>query len=285
LSSVAIGFLINKLLVAGFGIKNLNAEHPENYKRLTKRVNKLATSAVVFFLGYRNIKKENIKVDMSKYKNLKIIDPKDPEHKVTLVVSNHITFMDILFNMSHTYETSFMSKSGVRNFPLIGFYAQCIQCIFVERESKDNRSDAIDKLSQRIKDIQAGKNHSSILLFPEGTTSSGNFITSFKKGAFIHKAPLKVTGVKYFGNMNVALNMMNELEAMMAMIFQWNKSMTYFEIDGLVAPAKEMEWEEYAKDVKKMMCQEFGYRSSESTYRAKKEFEMKYCTFGEDSYH
>ena len=78
---------------------------------------------------------------------------------------------------------------------------------------------------------------------------------------------------------------MSELEVAIAMVFQWNKSMTYYEIEGLVGPAKEMEWEEYAKEVKKMMCQEFGMRSSEATYRAKKEFEMKFCSFDEKSYH
>ena len=52
-------------------------------------------------------------------------------------------------------------------------------------------------IKQRCDFIMEGKKFSPILIFPEGTTTNGKYIISFKRGAFAHMFPVKIFGLKY----------------------------------------------------------------------------------------
>ena len=55
----------------------------------------------------------------------------------------------------------------------------------------------MELIKQRCDFIMEGKKFPPILIFPEGTTTTGNYRISFKKGAFAHMFPVKIFGLKY----------------------------------------------------------------------------------------
>ena len=55
----------------------------------------------------------------------------------------------------------------------------------------------MELIKQRCDFIMEGKKFPSILIYPEGTTTNGKYIISFKRGAFAHMFPVKIFCLKY----------------------------------------------------------------------------------------
>lgn len=94
-----------------------------------------------------------------------------------LFVGNHISYLDIVLIMSEIEKISFVAKSEIKYWPLIGYGAKKIDTVFVRRAKAKSRQEA--KLSI-IKALQEAKR---VALFPSGTTSV-NSEDHWKLGAF-----------------------------------------------------------------------------------------------------
>ena len=66
------------------------------------------------------------------------------------------------------------------------FYLQCIQAIFMDRESdKAARDKSVENIGKRQKDIEEGDiMYGPILIFPEGTSHNDLYLHRFRRGAF-----------------------------------------------------------------------------------------------------
>jgi len=90
-----------------------------------------------------------------------------------LLVSNHLGYLDIPVLASQV-PTIFVSKAEVASWPLMGPVARSAGTVFVRREQKRN----LVETSQRIaEELELG---SSVVLFPEGTSSGGEQVLPFR---------------------------------------------------------------------------------------------------------
>ena len=112
------------------------------------------------------------------------------DDKYSLLISNHIGFFEIVICMA-LYSPGFMAKSPIKNYWFIGPIASGLNCLFVNRQSEENKKKIFDSLLQRHKSFYEESNLSPIVLFPEGTCSCGRNILRFKKGAFYSLLPIK----------------------------------------------------------------------------------------------
>ena len=101
-----------------------------------------------------------------------------PDNKV-IFVGNHISFIDILVLMAIHPRISFVAKKEIRSWPIIGWGAQRIGTVFVDRNNKQSRSTAKDQLIQSF----ANKSELHLALFPSGTTQLSE-LKPWKKGIF-----------------------------------------------------------------------------------------------------
>lgn len=92
--------------------------------------------------------------------------------KPTLFLSNHMSYLDIL-TINSLVEASFVSKSEIEDWPLFGFLAKLQDTVFVERRSVRAAEQTSD-LSQHL------KRGTSLILFPEGTSTDCATILPFK---------------------------------------------------------------------------------------------------------
>lgn len=53
--------------------------------------------------------------------------------------------------------------------------------------------------------------------------------------------------------------MVSIFESIMGICLNWRNKVTFLELDSLIEPAYEMPWEEYSEEVRKLMCNEFGF--------------------------
>lgn len=90
-----------------------------------------------------------------------------------LMIANHTSYFDILI-MSTLVPASFVAKSEVKRWPLFGLLAQLQESVFVERQRRSQSIEARDELRERLRDGD------TVMLFPEGTSTDGNRVLSFK---------------------------------------------------------------------------------------------------------
>lgn len=112
----------------------------------------------------------------------------------SLVVSNHLSYLDILV-LGSRFPSLFVSKAEVRNWPVMGYLASCGGTIFVDRERKRE----LPKVASQMAEVlEAG---SSLILFPEGTSSAGAELLPFRPSLLAPAAqagrPVRYAALRY----------------------------------------------------------------------------------------
>lgn len=100
-----------------------------------------------------------------------------PCSETCLYAGNHITYIDPIVVLMHT-DAKVVAKAEVSRWPLVGWGASIVGTIFVKREEKSSRDEAANAISEAL------RNGSSILVFPEGTTSAGPATIPFRPRSF-----------------------------------------------------------------------------------------------------
>ncbi|CCQ72531.1 1-acyl-sn-glycerol-3-phosphate acyltransferase [Magnetospira sp. QH-2] len=101
---------------------------------------------------------------------------KQTNARPTLLVSNHISYLDIPVLGAVTNAT-FVSKSDVASWPVFGFLARIAGTVFIERVPARVRSQR-QELSDRLLSGEP------LILFPEGTSTRGAHVLPFKSALF-----------------------------------------------------------------------------------------------------
>jgi 1-acyl-sn-glycerol-3-phosphate acyltransferase len=124
----------------------------------------------------------------------------------TLVLSNHISWLDIPI-LASLRPLSFIAKSEVAAWPVLGLYARLQGCIFIDRARKTHTTEVNRKVARRL------ARGDMIVLFPEGTTGDGNRLLPFRSALVgaaraalaepslprIHLQPVAITYVRRNG--------------------------------------------------------------------------------------
>jgi 1-acyl-sn-glycerol-3-phosphate acyltransferase len=100
-----------------------------------------------------------------------------PAPGASLVVSNHVSWLDVLVLQS-LLPGVFVAKSDVRRWPLIGTMAQVCSTIFVERSSRKSARSMVHST------LVAFDQGYSVIAFPEGTSSDGSDLGVFHANIF-----------------------------------------------------------------------------------------------------
>ncbi|MDA0651844.1 MAG: lysophospholipid acyltransferase family protein [Proteobacteria bacterium] len=94
----------------------------------------------------------------------------------TLFVANHVSYLDIIV-LSSILDASFIAKSEVAGWPILGLLARFQRTLFVERR-RPRAAVQRDDISERLR---AGD---SLILFPEGASNDGQRVQPFKSALF-----------------------------------------------------------------------------------------------------
>ena len=96
-----------------------------------------------------------------------------PRPGATLIVANHISWLDIAAIHAAAPHARFVSKSDVLSWPLLGWLIRNAGTLFIERERKRDAVRVVHAVAEALK---AGD---TVAVFPEGTTSSGAELLPF----------------------------------------------------------------------------------------------------------
>jgi 1-acyl-sn-glycerol-3-phosphate acyltransferase len=100
-----------------------------------------------------------------------------PQNFAGLVVSNHLSWLDVLVLQS-LMPVSFVAKTEVRSWPIVGYLAAASATIFVDRSSARSAHAMVEHTAAAIV-----RGH-AVVVFPEGTSSDGSRLGSFHANIF-----------------------------------------------------------------------------------------------------
>ncbi|MEZ4301985.1 MAG: lysophospholipid acyltransferase family protein [Polyangiaceae bacterium] len=122
---------------------------------------------------------------------------RDANGKGRLFVMNHRSALDILIALAFL-DARIVSRGDLARWPVIGYLAKRIGTLFVERESTMSGARVAGAM---VKAVEASR---GVLIFPEGTTYSGDEVRPFRAGAFVVSkrtgAELIPVGIAYEGD-------------------------------------------------------------------------------------
>lgn len=217
------------------------------------------------------------------------------------IVSNHISWCDILLHMSRSFP-AFVARSQTRRMPIVGIISYMMGCLYVDREASARKrgsasgapsadsgstngsagsdSDAAgaqprvsDAVRRRMDDVATGRLPGArpLLLFPEGTTTNGRFLLPFKTGAFLAGQPLQPVVIRYGEDrVSPAWEMIPAARHLFLMLCNPVHSVTAFELP-VYHPSEEERRDPrlYAANVRKLMLDFSGLQSTSATYTDK----------------
>ena len=111
-----------------------------------------------------------------------------------LIVANHISWLDILVIHAARY-CRFVSKSDIRDWPLVGALATGSGTLYIERASRKDALRMVRDMAEAMKDGDV------LAVFPEGTTSDGRELLPFHanliQSAIAADAPVQPMSLKF----------------------------------------------------------------------------------------
>eukprot|EP01089_Gocevia_fonbrunei_P009207 TRINITY_DN2124_c0_g1_i1.p1 TRINITY_DN2124_c0_g1~~TRINITY_DN2124_c0_g1_i1.p1 ORF type:complete len:323 (+),score=49.76 TRINITY_DN2124_c0_g1_i1:91-1059(+) len=114
-----------------------------------------------------------------------------PPSTAPLIVSNHISDIDSLIYYS-ILPISFVAKAEVGEMLALGPASKSVGCIFVDRLSKNSKTEVRDAIINRANLVKNGKDlYEQLVIFPEETVTNGKGLLTFKTGAFNAGLPVQ----------------------------------------------------------------------------------------------
>ena len=101
-------------------------------------------------------------------------------------VANHTSWLDIMYMITYFYP-GFVARSTVEKSWGVGPLATILGSVYINRVdgSKDAKKAIFQEIMDRQNNFVAGKAKAKFAIFPEGCTTNGKYLLSFKKGAFM----------------------------------------------------------------------------------------------------
>jgi 1-acyl-sn-glycerol-3-phosphate acyltransferase len=108
---------------------------------------------------------------------LKIVRSGTPPRPPFFLVANHLGYLDVVV-LAATLDATFVAKSDVAAWPLVGRLCAAVGTVFVDRSRKRDLLRVLPLLDARL---CAGD---GVVVFPEGTTGDGSAVLPFRSPLF-----------------------------------------------------------------------------------------------------
>ena len=191
--------------------------------------------------------------------------------------------------MVHMYRQppSHVAKGSIKKVPFIGHVADSVGCLFFDRESGSQKRTMVGQIEKRQIDCENGI-YPPLIIYPEGGTSNGTSLITFKKGAFTGLKSIKPMIFKYYSPFLDVENCTIHFAAQSIFLGSVPYASLYIKELPVFKPndyffenhqkKDEEKWETYARIVREIMAKEGGYELSDNTIEDK--FEYKKLIFG-----
>ena len=204
----------------------------------------------------------------------------------SVYISNHFGYLEIAAYMRE-YGLSLLISYELLRSPAVGPVYGELGSFFINREDEQSRKKALDYLLNRQKDFYNKKSYIRTLIFPEGTTTNGKYIATFKRGAFVSLLPVKPLVIFYYDGFPCSTN---RFFFFMRTIATFKIKMITAELpiikptDYMYEKYKDLgkeKWEIYANVVNKIYAEIGGFKQCNIRFRDR----VLYYQIAEDGFY
>jgi len=118
-----------------------------------------------------------------------------PHRGGTLLIANHISWLDIVALHAVCPQARFVSKADVKSWPLLSQLIEAGGTLYLERERKRDALRVVHVMAQAL---AAGE---TVAVFPEGTTSDGRALLPFHanllQAAIVTSTPVQPVALRF----------------------------------------------------------------------------------------
>ncbi|MGE8318722.1 MAG: lysophospholipid acyltransferase family protein [Comamonas sp.] len=118
-----------------------------------------------------------------------------PQAGPALLVANHLSWLDIPL-MHACKHVRFVSKSDVKQWPVVGTLASAGGTLYIERSSRRDAMRTVERMAQALREGDL------VAIFPEGTTGDGRRLLPFHanllQAAIDAEAPILPVGLCFY---------------------------------------------------------------------------------------
>jgi 1-acyl-sn-glycerol-3-phosphate acyltransferase len=121
----------------------------------------------------------------------------------TIVVCNHVSYIDVFAIAAAVGPYFPVARLDVGRWPLFGRMIALWGFAGVDRSKAATGDSVTARICERAKRTGAWRAHPPLLVFPEGTCTTGDALLRFKSGAFVAAQPVLPIAIRYrTGNLN-----------------------------------------------------------------------------------
>lgn len=207
-------------MTLGLSKQELEEVPLKGWRKGVCRVLRFLGRALVFCMGFHKIKKNGKRATK--------------EECTIFVAAPHTSFFDIIVFFILGLPIG-VSRAENGKLPIVGRVIRGLQPILVTRENSKNKRHTIEEIKKRS---DPNSNWKQVLIFPEGTTTNGSCLISFKPGAFIPQLPVQPVVIQFKNRIDTITWTWEGLSAYKAAFLtlcQFNNSMevsvSFFESD------------------------------------------------------
>ncbi len=120
------------------------------------------------------------------------------EEAPIFIAAPHTSFFDAFVFFILGFPSG-VSRIENAKLPLLGYLIRAVQPILVTREDSRNKMYVIEEIKRRT---DPANGWPQLLIFPEGTTTNGCCLITFKPGGFIPGRPVQPVVVEYKNRLN-----------------------------------------------------------------------------------
>jgi len=112
-----------------------------------------------------------------------------------------------------------VAKEATKKIPAIGYISKAVGCLYVDRgAAKGGKSGLQDTINERQKQCEQGL-YPPLIFYPEGGTSNGRYLQTFKRGAFMGLNSIQPVLFKYESPFSDAENCVMKIQCQGGLVF------------------------------------------------------------------
>jgi lysophosphatidylcholine acyltransferase/lyso-PAF acetyltransferase len=203
-------WILSKLSFIGLHEDKRTIRHLHGFRRVLYLCAGIFCRIGLFFSGFYIINRYYVsqkQVDKIRATDLKIKNSsteKRNQHEPCVIVCNHISMIDIIVLLAEFNIVSFVALDRLKDTLLFGDWMQQINCLFVSDNNKKNLvTEIITRQEQYHQSLEESQHSHKVelpprlVIFPEGTTTNGNYHILFHRGAFTAGLPVQPCMIRY----------------------------------------------------------------------------------------
>lgn len=190
-------FLVVCFIGVGIGVYVGDLEKlRDEDQRLIKRFMFICCKIGLKFCGYTLEDPRNLRVCYKKWLGP---DWKPKWDGACTIVGNHVSFLESIVLIGSKL-ASFVGIKQLQKIPGVGLIYAVLRVIAVDRDSINSASSreiVKNMINKRQTEMSEGKVRNPLCIYPEGFTTNGEQLASFKKGAFASLKPVQPFFIEY----------------------------------------------------------------------------------------